>query len=64
MPYPSSASFLMTKSARQYKIIKGGKLQKSESSVISVVIAEGSTNALSVSTDILKRYVVERTNRA
>ena len=35
----------MTKSVRQHKIVKDGKLQKSESSLICVVIAEGSTNA-------------------
>ena len=37
----------------QHKIIKGGKLQKSESSPICVVLAEGSTNALPVFTSIL-----------
>ena len=42
----------MTKSVRQHKIVKGGKLQKSESSLICVVIAEGFTNALPVSTSI------------
>ena len=40
-------------SVRQHKIIKGGKLQKSESSLICVVLAEGSTNALPVFTSIL-----------
>ena len=39
----------MTKSVRHHKIVKGGKLQKSESSLICVVIAEGSSNALPVS---------------
>ena len=31
----------MTKCVRQHKVIKGGKLQKSESSLICVIIAEG-----------------------
>ena len=48
----SSECFVMTKSVRQHKIVKGGKLQESESSLIYVVIAEGSTNALKVSTSI------------
>ena len=42
----------MTKCVHQHKIVKGGKLQKSESSLICVIIAEGSTNALLVSTNI------------
>ena len=42
----------MTESVRRHKIIKGGKLQKSESSLICVIIAEGPTNALPVSTSI------------
>ena len=45
MPGPSSGCFVMTKSVHQHKIVKAGKLQKSESSLICVVIAEGSTNA-------------------
>ena len=40
-------------SVRQHKIIKHGKLQKSESSLICVILAEGSTNALPVFTSIL-----------
>ena len=42
----------MTKCVRQHKVVKGGKLQKSESSLICVIIAEGSTDALLVSTSI------------
>ena len=52
MPDPSSGYFVMTKSVRRHKIVKGGKLQMSDSSLIYVVIAEGSTNALPVSTSI------------
>ena len=37
---------------------KGGKLQKSESSLISVIIAEGSTNALPVFTSILAHFCI------
>ena len=40
----------MTKCIFQHKIVKVDKLQKSESSLICVIIAEGSTNALPVST--------------
>ena len=32
MPCPSSGCFVMTKCVRQHKVVKGGKLQKSESS--------------------------------
>ena len=32
-PGPSSGCFMMTKSVRQHKIVKGGKLQESESSL-------------------------------
>ena len=42
----------MTKCVCQHKVIKGGKLQKSESSLVCVIIAEGSTNVLPVSTNI------------
>ena len=38
--------------------IKAGKLQKSESSLICVIIAEGSTNALPVSTSIPAHYCI------
>ena len=38
MPGPSFGCFVMTKSVRQHKIVKGGKLQKSESSLICVII--------------------------
>ena len=49
MPGPSSGCFVMTKSVCQHKIvIKGGTLQKSESSLLCFVIAEGSANALLV----------------
>ena len=48
----------MLESVHQHKIIKGGKLQKSESSLICVVIAEGSTNALQVSTSILAHFCI------
>ena len=58
MPCPSSGCFVMTKCVRQHKIVKGGKLQKSASTLIFVIIAEGSTNALSVSTSILARFCI------
>ena len=58
MPGPSSGCFVMTKSVRQHKIVKGGKLQKSESPFICVIIAEGSTNALPVSTSILAHFCI------
>ena len=45
---PSPGCFVMTKSVCQHKTAKDGKLQKSESSLICVVIAEGSANALLV----------------
>ena len=48
MPCPSSGFFVMTKSVCRHKIVRGGKLQKSESSLICVVTAEGSTNVLPV----------------
>ena len=40
MPGPFSGCFVMTKSVRQHKIVKGGKVQKSESCLICVVTAE------------------------
>ena len=43
----------MTRSVRQHKIVKGGKLQKSEFPLICVITAERSTNALPVSISIL-----------
>ena len=49
---------MMTESVRQNKIVKGGKLQKSESSLICVIIAEGSTNALPVSTSIPAHFCI------
>ena len=52
MPGPSSGCFVMTKSVRQHKIVKSGKLQKSESSLNYVVFGEGSTNALPVFTSV------------
>ena len=58
MPSPSSGRFVMTKSVHQHKIIKGGKLQKSEFSLIGVIIAEGSTNALPVPTSILSHFCI------
>ena len=48
----------MTKSVRKHKVVKGGKLQKSESSFICVVVAEGSTNALPVSTSIPAHFCI------
>ena len=48
----------MSKSVRQHKIVNGGKLQKSESSLIRVVIAEGSTNALPGFTSILAHFCI------
>ena len=39
---------MVTKSVCQHKIVKGGMLQESESSLICFVIAEGSPNALPV----------------
>ena len=50
--------FVMTKCVRQHKIVKGGKLQKSKSSLICVTIAEGSTNALPVSTSIPAHFCI------
>ena len=47
MPCPSSGCFVMTKSVRQHKIITGGKLQKSESSPICVIIADTVGSSLS-----------------
>ena len=46
----------MTKSVCQHKIVKSGKLQKSESSLICVLIAEGSENALQVFLSILAHF--------
>ena len=48
MPGPSSGCFVITKSVCQHKIVKGGKLQESEPSLLCFVIAEGSANALLV----------------
>ena len=59
MPRPSSGCIVMTKSVRQHKIVKGGKLQKFESSLICVIIAEGSTNALPVSTSIPAHFFIQ-----
>ena len=44
----------MTKRVHKHKIVKSGKLQKSESSLICVVIAEGFTNALPVFTSTVQ----------
>ena len=49
---------MVTKSVRHHKIVKGCKLQKSESSLICVVIADGFTNALLVSTSILAHFCI------
>ena len=48
----------MTKSVRQHKVVKGGKLQKSQSSLICVVIAEASINALPVVIRILAHFCI------
>ena len=48
----------MIKCVHQHKIVKGGKLQKSESPFICVIIAEGSTNALPISTSILAHFCI------
>ena len=48
----------MTKSICPHKIVKGGKLQKSESSPIRIIIAEGSTYALPVSTSSLAHFCI------
>ena len=58
MPGPSSGCFVMSKSVHQHKIVKGGKFQKSESPLIWAIIAEGSTNALPVSTSILAHFCI------
>ena len=58
MPGPSSWCFVMTKSVRQLKIVKGGKLQKSDPLSFVVIIAEGATNALPVSTSILAHFYI------
>ena len=46
MPGPSFGGFVTTKSVGHDKIARGGKLQESESSLICVIIAGGSANAL------------------
>ena len=48
----------MTKSVRQHKSVKGSKLQKPESSLICVIIAEGYTNAMPVSISIPAQFCV------
>ena len=58
MPGPSSGRLVMTKCVRQHKIVKGGKLKKSERSLICVIIAEESTNALPVSTSIPAHFCI------
>ena len=58
IPCPSSGCFVMTKYVRQHKVVKGGKLQKSESYLICVVIAEGSTTALPISTSIPAHFCI------
>ena len=63
MPCPSSGCFVMTKCVRRHKVVKGGKLQKSESSLICVIIAEGSTNALPVSTSIPAHFCISLYNK-
>ena len=42
----------MTKCVRQHKVVKGGKRQKSESSLICVIIAEGSEKYKAVNNNI------------
>ena len=49
---------MTTKSVRQRKIVKTDKLQKSESSLICVIIAEESINDLPVSTSILAHFCI------
>ena len=58
MPCPSPGCFVMTKSTRQHKIVKGAKLQKSEFSHVFVVIAEGSANALPVFISTLVHFCI------
>ena len=58
MPCPFSGCFVMTKCVRKHKVVKGGKFQKSESSLICVIITEGSTDALPVSTSILACFCI------
>ena len=58
MPGPSSECFVMTKTIRRHKIVKGGKLQKSEPSLICVIIAEAFSNALPVSTSIFAHFCI------
>ena len=48
----------MTKSDRQYEIVKGGKLQESQSSLICFVIAGGSLKALPVFINILAHFCI------
>ena len=59
MPDPFSRCFVMTKTVRQHRIVKGGKLRKSESSLICVVIAEASTNVLPVFKCILAAVLLQ-----
>ena len=54
----------MTKCVRQHKVVNCGKLQKSESSLICVIIAEGSTNALPVSTISVHDVLVNKKSNA
>ena len=56
MSGPFSGCFVMAKSVRQHSIVKAGKLKKSKTSLICVVIAEGSTTALPVSTSITAHF--------
>ena len=58
MPGPSSGCFVMTKSVRQHKIVKGGTFQKSEFPLVCVVAADGSTHALPVFTSSLAHFFI------
>ena len=58
MPGPSYGCLVITKCVRRHKIVKVGKLQKSESSLICVIIADGSSNALLVSTSIPAHFCI------
>ena len=52
----SQTGELQTPCTQKLVIVKDGKLQKSDSSLICVIIAEGSTNALPVFTSIFALY--------
>ena len=59
MPGQSSRGFVMAKCVRQLKVVKGGRLQDSGSSLICVVLAEGPANALPVFISVLATFAFQ-----